>query len=213
MAIFLTSDTHFGDPNVLKYRYRPFNSVIEMDTTIVALWNQRIHINDIVYHLGDFAVTDEDVHKYANILNGKINLIIGNHDYSRKEILSQYFNVIEEPMILEYNKRKLFLCHYPLQRHENLYTATGHVHNLMCIAKRMINVGVDCNHFRPIPIEQVFESEDIEKAGYWDANVYPDADLDWQWEVSTKISRDSLNIEPTMGILKEKMMLEGRDIF
>ena len=49
-----TSDTHFGQERTMVFSKRPFNTVKEMDLTIISNWNKHIMKNDIVYHLGDF---------------------------------------------------------------------------------------------------------------------------------------------------------------
>ena len=50
---YFTSDTHFGSPRTLELSKRPFNSVREMDRTIISNWNNTVGEEDIVYHLGD----------------------------------------------------------------------------------------------------------------------------------------------------------------
>jgi len=220
MSIFFTSDHHFGaDKNAWKYRYRPFITPEETDEKMVELWNKYITKDDIVYHLGDFSIQDNAIPKFIEKLNfDKIILIVGNHDYKRdRNLLEEYFDVIyDEPFELKIDKSYdiynegdiIWLCHYPLQRHNNYYTVTGHVHNLWSIAKRMINVGVDAHHFRPVSLGQVINSRHSEIVGYWDSNVYPDADINWQIEVSTKIKRDTN--EPTLNILKENLLKIGK---
>ena len=219
MAIFFTADNHFSDQNALKYRYRPFKNIDEMDETMVTNWNRLIGPDDTVYHLGDFVIKDKDIEKFTCRLNCKnLILIIGNHDYKRdrKLLLSYFDEVIDNPFELKFDKEydiynegdSLWLAHYPLQRHDNLYSVCGHIHDLWGIAKRMINVGVDAHHFRPIPLEQVLASRHSEIVGHWDANVYPDADLEWQYMVSNKIQRDGSGGEPTMDILNKKMIEE-----
>ena len=76
--IFFTSDSHFLDEKTLKYRYRPFKDVNEMNSEIVRLWNETVSEDDIVYHLGDFAVSDDGIDRFAPLLNGHIHLILGN---------------------------------------------------------------------------------------------------------------------------------------
>ena len=157
--IFFTSDSHFLDEKTLKYRYRPFKDVNEMNSEIVRLWNETVSEDDIVYHLGDFAVSDAGIDRFAPLLNGHIHLILGNHDLNRdEELLEDNFHTIHrEPFVLELNKDFLWLCHYPLQRHKELYTACGHIHDAFKVAKNMVNVGVDVWNFRPVPIERIFE--------------------------------------------------------
>ena len=52
--IFFTSDTHFGDPRVLRIDRRPFRSMEEHDEALIGLWNETVGKEDDVWHLGDF---------------------------------------------------------------------------------------------------------------------------------------------------------------
>lgn len=212
--IYLSSDSHFGDANCLKYRHRPFETVDEMNETIVANWNALVGPDDVVYHLGDFAITNEGVEEFAPRLNGEIHLLMGNYELLLDEpLLERSFSSVSEapfslPMIKGnlkdgFGESGLWLCHYPVQRHPSIYTATGHIHSLWQVAYRMINVGLDAWHFRPIPIQWVFDAEESENKGRWDANVYPDAPLALRWMMSTKIKRS--DAEPTLQILEEEL--------
>lgn len=212
--IWFSSDHHWSDNNALKYRYRPFENIEEMNIKMVELWNKYVQPEDTVYYLGDFAVNDEDIEKYKSLLNGNFILVVGNHDYKRdRKILEKCFNEIhDEPFILTLDKEldvhnegnELWIAHYPLQRHEKLYSVVGHIHNLWQIAKGMINIGVDAWNFRPVSLNQVLDSRHSELVGHWDANVYPDASLDWRLDVSSKIKRDNSGGEPTSRILEEE---------
>lgn len=51
---FYISDFHFGHKNVIKFDHRPFESVDEMNSTLIANWNDTVGHNDNVYVLGDF---------------------------------------------------------------------------------------------------------------------------------------------------------------
>ena len=53
-ASFYTSDMHFDSERALPLSKRPFKSTEEMNWKIIKNWNNRVHPNDIVYHLGDF---------------------------------------------------------------------------------------------------------------------------------------------------------------
>jgi calcineurin-like phosphoesterase family protein len=210
--IWLTSDTHFDDEKTLIYRYRPFDNVEEMNDTLVENWNKCVNPNDLVLHLGDFAVTDKAIEKYAPRLNGEIRLILGNHDEKRdRDLLEKYFTVVEKPHIINFTyngePEKLWICHYPLQRknvkYSGIYNCCGHIHDLWKTARKMLNVGVDVWNFTPISLDVVMKSRQAELDGHWDANVYPDAPIEWQWKISNIKQRNEN--EPTLDILRKKL--------
>lgn len=81
MALFFTSDTHFGHANIINLSNRPFADVQEMNEALVANWNSVVGPDDFVYHLGDVALGPiRDSLEYIRRLNGYKMLIIGNHD-------------------------------------------------------------------------------------------------------------------------------------
>jgi len=81
---FFIADTHFGHENIVRYCGRPFKDAAEMDATIVGNWNRVVSKEDTVYHLGDFALAHKErVAEYFNALNGRIVLVMGNHDRQR----------------------------------------------------------------------------------------------------------------------------------
>lgn len=79
--LFFTSDTHFFHEGIIKFCNRPFESVEEMNETLIRNWNETVPEDGTVFHLGDFAFGGwrEWMSAY-NRLNGKIYLILGNHD-------------------------------------------------------------------------------------------------------------------------------------
>lgn len=46
MAVFFTSDTHFGHAGALALYRRPFASVAAMDAAMVARWNETVGSED-----------------------------------------------------------------------------------------------------------------------------------------------------------------------
>ena len=56
--IYLTSDLHFNHVNILKYEpvNRPFETLEEMNETLIANWNAKVSAKDTVYVLGDLAM-------------------------------------------------------------------------------------------------------------------------------------------------------------
>ena len=56
--IYVISDTHFGHENSLKWtdedgnKLRPFDTVEELNNTIIDNWNRVVKAGDHVYHFG-----------------------------------------------------------------------------------------------------------------------------------------------------------------
>ncbi len=88
MSRFFTSDQHFGHANILKYEDEKrrnehgyqFSSVEQMDDYLVDQWNATIAKNDLVYCLGDFCYSYEQMRDVMPFLNGEKILVTGNHD-------------------------------------------------------------------------------------------------------------------------------------
>ena len=161
MKTFFTSDTHFGHENIIKYVNRPFKTSYEMDEALVENWNKAVSADDVVYHLGDFAfgrVTQEYVSKLAKRLNGKIHLIVGNHEKLGKGIPWR-FETIKEYDEIEIEKQCIVLFHYGLRTwHHNMrgvWHLYGHSHGTLPPFGKSLDIGVDCWNFRPVPFEEL----------------------------------------------------------
>ena len=170
--VFFTSDTHFTHANIIRFCSRPFKNVEEMDETMIANWNRVVSENDIVFHLGDFCMGGSS--KWTNVLNrlnGKIYLIIGNHDMKNlKQSCSDRFEKVAMQMYIEVDKQKIYLNHCPFLCYGGAYRDTwqlfGHVHTnknntgidaprLKMLFPTQYDVGVDNNNFTPVSFEQV----------------------------------------------------------
>ena len=170
--VFFTSDTHFNHANIIRFCSRPFKNVEEMDETMIANWNRVVGENDIVFHLGDFCMGGST--KWTNVLNrlnGKIYLIIGNHDMKNlKQSCSDRFEKVAMQMYIEVDKQKIYLNHCPFLCYGGAYRDTwqlfGHVHTnknntgidaprLEMLFPTQYDVGVDNNNFTPVSFEQV----------------------------------------------------------
>lgn len=81
METYLIGDPHFCHKNIIKYCNRPFETVNEMNETLISNWNKTVGKQDIVYCLGDFALCGKDkLVEIGQRLNGRKRLILGNHD-------------------------------------------------------------------------------------------------------------------------------------
>lgn len=160
MSIFFTSDTHFGHYNIIRYCKRPYKSAQEMDIDLVERWNAKVGPSDIVYHLGDFSFGN--VAHYRSLLNGKIHLILGNHDREPIELYKEVFDDVSIYKRLNIKGQKIILFHYPIAswdcKSHGSWHLYGHVHEkpVNCLSDALaLNVGVDMLNFAPISLEEL----------------------------------------------------------
>jgi calcineurin-like phosphoesterase family protein len=159
MMIYFTSDTHFGDPRVLRIDRRPFSNMASHDEALIADWNATVGPDDEVWHLGDFSSARAGTAEaLLSRLNGTKHLIIGNNDpdetvSARGWASTQHY----KEMLLE--DRFLILCHYPFRtwnrmgkRSINLH---GHSHGRLKPVPRQFDVGVDARKLRPATLDDV----------------------------------------------------------
>lgn len=162
--IFFTADTHFGHAAIIRHCRRPFRSVAEMDYEMINRWNEVVGPDDVVYHLGDFGLHEPGSATVR--LNGHVRLVPGNHDNARvRRMFSRQPNreVLSPLEVIPVGSRKLVLCHYQLRtwpgsRRGNVHLF-GHSHGMLLPPHGVaaLDVGVDCNNFRPVPIREIWE--------------------------------------------------------
>ena len=157
MAVFFTSDTHFGDHRVLNLYPRPFGSVQAMDAGLIARWNEIVGIDDEVWHLGDFARTAAQAAAILPRLNGKKHLVLGNNDPPPDPgmgwlSVSSYAEVTVDGI-------DLVLCHYPFRRWKGMDRGSvnlhGHSHGRLKPLPRQFDVGVDACNYRPVRLAEL----------------------------------------------------------
>ena len=179
---FVTSDTHFFHGNIIKYCKRPWSSgadkdgnaivtdddIKRMNEDMIAKWNAVVGKDDIVWHLGDFCFGKKDnVSLILPRLNGKINLVMGNHDHQKLKFYydSGFHRVYDRPVIIS---SFYILSHAPLQwiqddsPYANIF---GHVHDqplYKTVTKRSLCACVERWNYVPISWERV--QEELEKA-------------------------------------------------
>lgn len=157
--IFFTGDTHFFHHNIIKFSNRPYQSVWEMNEALIDNWNERVALNDTIYHLGD--VTWKNPEEVLPRLNGKIILIKGNHDHKIEKLKKNGIREVHDYLELKIGFRFFVLFHYPIERwnrgHYGAIHLHGHSHG-MCDAKTgRLDVGVDCTDYKPIHVDEVVE--------------------------------------------------------
>ena len=174
--IFFVSDTHFCHENIIKYCKRPFKDIEENDEELIRRWNEKVPKDGIVFHLGDVAFGNTNrVDEILKRLNGKIYLVIGNHDWRR--IVNDHkwrFELMTQQINMKIGKRHIILNHYPMlcfsgawRGEDATYQLFGHVHTspytdegldkqrLKMLFTSQYDVGVDNNNFTPVSWKEV----------------------------------------------------------
>jgi calcineurin-like phosphoesterase family protein len=160
LAVFFTSDTHFGDSRVLRIDKRPFRSIPEHDEALIARWNETVAEGDEVWHLGDFAlhVKPERIEALLNGLNGRKHLITGNND-GPDTLAAKGWASVQAYAELLLDGRALVLCHYAFRTWKNMgrgwLDLHGHSHGLLKPQTRQYDVGVDVWDYRPVTLETI----------------------------------------------------------
>ena len=170
--IYFTSDCHFNHNNILKYEpeTRPFNTIEEMNETIISNWNNVVKPEDTVYVLGDMFMGALDaIEPIFNRLNGTVKIIRGNHDTRNR--LAEYKRLGIEVKDIEYfvyKGRFFILCHFPMTNEEFIRMIVqdnsevvflyGHIHSNAPkgYVDGTYHVGADTNNLTPISIEQIW---------------------------------------------------------
>jgi len=167
---FFISDTHFDHKNIIKYCNRPFDTVDEMNETIVERWNEKVGADDTVFFLGDFTFwrngdgSGDAVKSWVNKLNGRIIFIRGNHDrelpYAHDFLYRKYEDTVF--LLRHYADRPDF---YP-----NGWLIHGHEHNndmalypFVHRENQTINVSCEMVDYTPVSVEEIMGA--IQKYG------------------------------------------------
>lgn len=174
--IYLTSDLHFNHNREFVWGARGFCCVQEMNEAIVEHWSSVVSDEDDVYVLGDLCLggagmNSENQHLIEQ-LNGRIHIILGNHDTpARIEMYRFCKNVVEEPKyadMLHYRGYHFYMSHFPTMtanlEKESLKQCTinlhGHTHATNPFYQDipfMFNVGCDAHNCTPILLDDAIE--------------------------------------------------------
>ena len=167
---FFISDNHFNHANIIKYQNRPFKDALEMDRYMIKKWNSVVGINDTVYHMGDFGFK-KNAGTFTKVLNGKIILIMGNHD--KESQCHGHFHEIHKGLQIEIDGKTVNLKHYPYKPDvgkfdikflnrmlddDGLWLLHGHVHNSAPkFVRKSINCSVELWDYTPISEEEIIK--------------------------------------------------------
>ena len=157
------SDPHFCHSNIIKYCNRPFADVAEMDAEMVKRWNSVVGKDDIVWCLGDFAFGQkENVKRIRSQLNGRINLVLGNHDHHKVSFYYEagFHRAYDRPVIIN---GYFILTHAPLEflnKNCPFFQIFGHVHDSQMYPTYTANTVCLCTerwNYTPVSWKQIRE--------------------------------------------------------
>lgn len=160
MAIFFTSDTHFGHGGALGLYRRPFPSVAAMNEALVERWNEAVGPSDEIWHLGDFAIRQPAavVTELLARLNGVKHLVTGNND-PPATTEKQDWSSVQPYAEIAVDGVFLVLCHYPFRSWRGMNKGWidlhGHSHGRLKAQSRQFDVGVDVWEFRPVTLATI----------------------------------------------------------
>jgi calcineurin-like phosphoesterase family protein len=158
MTNWFTSDLHLNHSNIIRYCHRPFSDVSEMNDTLIRNWNEVVKPKDTVYVLGDFA-WGRSAGAFRKKLNGRVVLILGNHDRVKgpDSIYDAGFQEIHQLLVRKFQGIKVTMCHYALRvwpgSSRKDYCLYGHSHGTLPGHGRSCDVGVDSWDYYPVSFE------------------------------------------------------------
>lgn len=189
---WLASDFHLGHANIAsektsnwKQGYRKFNSVEEMDYTIIDNINKLIAPDDTLYFHGDFCfgghIKTPDYRRRIACQN--IHFIRGNHD-KHIDKYAGYFTSIQDYLDVtlktqDGRKVPFIMCHYAfrvwLGSHKGFYHTYGHSHGSLEHSPngKSMDVGLDnayalFGEYRPFALEEVLDILDKREIAFND---------------------------------------------
>lgn len=164
--IYIISDTHFFHKNIIKYCNRPYENTYYMNKDLIERWNSVVQDNDVVLHLGDFAMSRKrnDVKEIASQLKGKISLVKGNHDNFDNNFYCEIFNGCYDSLVID----NMFFTHKPyehLQFTDFSINVHGHIHNNIPDAYSLdpelyFNVSCEVIDYKPIAIDTLYKRKE-----------------------------------------------------
>ena len=184
--LYFTSDTHYGHENICRGTCswkdrsgtRDFDTIEQMNQTIVDRINQVVQEDDVLFHLGDWSFGGfSRVEEFRDKIKCKnIHIILGNHDHhieNDKHGIKSRFASVNHYLFLQVSetspirgaavkKTKFVLSHYPICSWKDMYMGVfhlhGHVHlpsNLVVGQGKSLDVGMDGSLMMPYSLDDV----------------------------------------------------------
>lgn len=173
LAIWITSDLHFGHDKDFIWQARGFGSIQEHDEGIERNWNSVVKEDDTVYVLGDIimGVDRQSSLQRLSRLNGTLIFLRGNHDSDAKvDEYAQCPNVDTADLyayMLKFGKFYLYLSHYPTlvgnfddDKLPRTFCLHGHTHStdrFQFLDDCCYNVSLDAHNCYPVLVDDIIQ--------------------------------------------------------
>lgn len=173
---YFSSDWHMGHVNIIKYDKRPFNTIKEMDETIIKNVIEKLKKGDDLYYLGDFSLTksqnEMEGHMIALSLTGaNLYFIKGNHDKKDTiKLYQKYGTYLGEQRMISVpdndardGHQNIVLNHYAMRvwdrSHHGTWHLYGHSHHTLPELSDSLSfdVGINGWDYQLISYQQVKE--------------------------------------------------------
>lgn len=158
-----------------------------MNEALVANWNARVAVGDVVYCLGDLFLTRtvEEARTIRARLNGTIRLIRGNHDQIAEQMRGD-FECVKDYEEASFDlpsgkKQRVVMFHYPIFSWRGMRGGTihlhGHAHGAtpITIGALRKDVGVDCSGYAPVSLLELASWADAQRLHFDKSEEYPGA--------------------------------------
>lgn len=151
------ADPHFGHSAIMHMQpeTRTFETIEIHDQAIIENVNDRVKKDDILYILGDFALSRDAgyVRHCFESMNGRKILLTGNHDLDKKGRLNKVLADLpwdippREAMEVHDCDQRIWLSHYAHRvwpaGHYGSYHFYGHSHGALPALGRSRDIGID----------------------------------------------------------------------
>lgn len=188
--IYFFSDPHYGHKNICRgvsewkkeesptgqQRTRDFDTLEEMNDTLVNNFNSVVKENDVAWCLGDWSFGGhENIKRFRDRLNCKtIHLVFGNHDQHIEPINSPYRGLFASVQYVKefhlklgtektgkFGKQGFFLSHYSHRvwnkSHHGTIHLWGHSHGTLPMYGKSMDVGVDTHNLYPYHLDEILD--------------------------------------------------------
>jgi calcineurin-like phosphoesterase family protein len=170
--VWFISDLHLGHDKDFVLKPRGFNSVEEMNKTLIDNINLVVDELDTLYILGDLVLCPIEEARYwlSQIKCLKVVVIIGNHDTdNRLQLYNELGFAVQFGGRLKYGKYHFFLSHYPtltendgeeklMLANVNIYGHTHQTWNWCSDRQFAFCVCPEANNNFPIEINEIIDN-------------------------------------------------------